>query len=429
MISRRAPSTASIRAELLACLALLLVASCNAERAPAPRASASASASTAIAIPASPAKPASTPGETRGETAPAPQARASARTLEQEPTLEHPRLTFDEIALIGPAAPASAYNDGVVMVSRDDELVVVRLSHPIPKSAGPGPSRFQGTSGSAAGFVSVARGPAVGAQHAYWISKGRLVRRAFTGGELEVLSHDARQGTRVAVAGSPEIVAYVAEPAPEQDAKAWIRLATGTKLLLTPEGAAASSVSLAASGDAVIASFIDGRTGMTPVHARRVDVKGGALEPDVVVWVAGTTQAVTEITSVGAANGAWLLLPVERDASHFGLAALMVDRRPRMDPPLRWRIYPNGLDYAPHSAAQVCGMAMVAYVQPLAAEPGSRQELVLSELHLAENARSFRLATARGFADVSLHAAPFGAVLSYVADARTQARLLRCRKP
>jgi len=139
----------------------------------------------------------------------------------------------------------------------------------------------------------VARGPALSATHAYWVSKGRVVRRALSGGDLEVLSSDARDGTRVAVAGPPDVVAYITQPVGKQDSLARLRLPDGRKLDLTPEGAAASSVSLTRAGEDIIVSYIDGRSGMTPVHARKLRTKSGALDPDVVVWVSGATQGMT----------------------------------------------------------------------------------------------------------------------------------------
>ena len=337
------------------------------------------------------------------------------------------RFVLDGLNDIGPAAPATAFARGVVLVTRSDELATCKLAEPPSKSKKPTAGALEPTSRGPSEFFSVARGPAVSATHAYWVSKGRLVRRALGGGELEVLADDAREGTRVAVAGSPESVAYLAQPKGQQDPLAKLRLPDGRMLDLTPQGAAASSVSLARVGDDLVASSIDGRSGMTPVHARRYRSKPGTLESDVVVWVSGATQGMTEIVSVGTEAGAWLLLAVEKDVSHFGLAALALDPEPKMDPPLRWRTYENGLDRAPAAAAVVCGKPLVVYVRPADARPTANQELVMSELTLAETASSETLASARGFADVSLYALPEGALVAYVADRRTWARLIRCK--
>jgi hypothetical protein len=267
----------------------------------------------------------------------------------------------------------------------------------------------------------------VSSSHVYWVSKGRVVRRPLSGGDLEVLATDARDGTRVAVVGPPDVVAYITQPVGKQDSLARLRLPDGKRLELTPEGAAASSVSLSRVGEDVIAGYIDGRSGMTPVHARKLHMPSGTLDPDLVVWVSGATQGMTEITSVGTADGSWLMLPVERDASHFGLATLALEREPKMDPPLRWRTFENGLDRSPTAAAVLCGVPTTAYVRPADASPTANQELMLSELTLDTAASSEQLATARGFADVSLYPIAEGAVLTYVADRRTWARLIRCK--
>jgi hypothetical protein len=337
------------------------------------------------------------------------------------------RYLLDGLNDLGPAAPAAAYAHGVVLVTRSDELALAPLEQPPSKSKKPAPGALREVALGPQNFWPVARGPAVSATHVYWVSKGRVVRRALAGGELEVLANDARDGTRVAVAGSPDVVAYITQPVGKQDSLARVRLPDGRKLDLTPEGAAASSVSLALSGEDIIASYIDGRSGMTPVHARRLRIKPGALDPDVVVWVSGATQGLTEINSVGSDKGSWLMLPVERDASHFGLATLAVEREVKMDPPLRWRTYENGLDRAPVAATTLCGAPVAAYVRPIDARPEAHQELVLSQLTLDETASSEQLATARGFADVSLYPLPEGALLAYVADRHTWGRLIRCK--
>lgn len=350
-----------------------------------------------------------------------------ARNEKDDTPVEKSRYVLDDLNDIGPAGPAAAFAKGVVMITRDNELAISRLLQPPSKSKKPAAGDFAEVGRSSQAFFAVARGPAASETHVYWISKGRLVRRALAGGELEVLSSDAREGTRVAVVGPPDVVAYITEPLDKHDSLARLRLPDGRKLDLTPEGAAASSVSLARVGEDVVASYIDGRSGMTPVHARKLRSKTFALDPDVVVWVSGATQGMTEITSVGTPDVAWLMLPVERDASHFGLATLAVDKDPKMDPPLRWRTYENGLDRAPVASGVLCGEPTALYVRPENANPDANQELVISSLSFDETASSEQVATARGFADVSLYPLPEGGILAYVADRRTWARLIRCK--
>jgi hypothetical protein len=350
-----------------------------------------------------------------------------AENEKDDKPVENSRYVLDGLNDVGPAAPAAAFAQGVVMVTRTDELALAKLRLLPSKSKKAALSALEPTTRGPQDFWPVARGPAVSKTHAYWVSKGRVVRRTLEGGELEVIATDARDGTRVAVAGSPDVIAYITQPVGKQDSLARLRLPNGAKLLLTPDGAAASSVSLTSMGEDVIASYIDGRSGMTPVHARRLHTKTGTLDPDVVVWVSGATQGMTEIVSVGGDGGSWLMLPVERDSSHFGLATMALEADPKMDPPLRWRTYENGLDRSPAAATVLCGAPVVAYVRPADARPTANQELVLSELTLDETASSEPLATARGFADVSLFPIPEGAVLAYVADRRTWARLIRCK--
>jgi hypothetical protein len=388
--------------------------------APLPKVTTSASAS-----PAASSRPAATvrDGASSKLAAPAP---AAADETDDIPVVSS-RYLLDGLNDVGPAAPAAAFAEGVVMVTRSDELSLAKLRAPLSKSKKSVASEIGETTRGRQDFWPVARGPAVSSTHAYWISKGRLVRRSLAGGELEVLAGDARDGTRVALVSAPDIVAYIAAPVGKQDSLAKLRLPDGRILVLTPEGAAASSVALARVGDDIVASYIDGRSGMTPVHARKLNGKTFTLDPDVVVWVSGATQGMTEIVSVGTSTMSWLILPVERDSSRFGLATLAVDREPKMDPPLRWRTYANGLDRAPAASASLCGSPTVIYVRPADARPGASQELVMSELTLAEIASSEPIATARGFADVSLYPLPQGAMLAYVADRRTWARLIRCK--
>ena len=388
---------------------------------PKPKPTASASAA--------PTPQAPTPTEARAPAAtskPKPPRPLADNEKDDRPT-QNSRYVLDDLNDVGPAAPAAAFARGVVMITRNDELAISKLLLPPSKSKKPAPGAVEHATRGSQDFWPVARGPAISKTHAYWVSKGRLVRRALDGGELEVLATDARDGTRVAVAGSPDVVAYITQPVDKHDSLARLRLPDGKKLDLTPEGAAASSVSLTNLGEDVIASFIDGRSGMTPVHARRLRTKTGKLDPDVVVWVSGATQGMTEISSVGTNAGSWLMLPVERDSSHFGLATMALEPDPKMDPPLRWRTYENGLDRSPAAATTLCGVPAVAYVRPVDARPTSNQELVISELTLDETASSEPLATARGFADVSLYPLPEGAMLAYVADRRTWARLIRCK--
>jgi hypothetical protein len=85
--------------------------------------------------------------------------------------------------------------------------------------------------------------------------------------------------------------------------------------------------------------------------------------------------------------------------------------------------YPNGLDLAPVAAAELCGQARLAFVRPTSRAPRSPAELVLAD---PQTGRTTKLADARGFASVSMAAAPGGGTVAYVADGRTWVRGLGC---
>ena len=343
-------------------------------------------------------------------------------------------FTLDDLNDVGPAGPASASEGGVVMITRTDEIVLAKRSAPLSTSAKPTPGVFQPIERAPSEFFAVARGPAILGAHAYWISHGRLVRKRLDGSApLEVLAEGARDGTRVAAAAlrsGKAVAAFITKPRKEEDvplARLWIE--GGQSLDICPDGAGASSVALSRAGQSLVVAYIDGRSGMTPVHARKLLEEPSAvrLGPDLVIWVAGPAQAGTELTTTGSAAGHWAFVPMERDVSHFGLAQIEVGQEPRMDVPVSWRTYPNGLDLAPVSAAEVCGLPAVGYARPAAASAGSAQSLHLATFGDDTSSGSEVLATARGFANVSLSALPGGAILSYVADRRTWARILRCK--
>jgi hypothetical protein len=334
-------------------------------------------------------------------------------------------LGLRELSDVGPAAPAAATETGVVMLTKSDQIAFA--------GSAKGPVR-QGKIGSIseppAAFKALGRAPGVAAGFAHWVSGGRLVRRRADGsGELETLADDARDGTRVAAATltSGAAIAYLGRPDREGTSRAKLWLAPGRTLDLTPEGAGASSVALALLDSRLIAVSIDGRSAMTPVHARSVSVVGpGApkLGPDVVAWVAGPAHSFTEVTAGTDGTSAWALLPIERDATHFGLATVPLGNEPEMDANVAFLDYANGIDLAPVSAARLCGKPYVALARPEAAAPRSPQELVIAPIAGGETAV---LANAAGFVAVSLAAAPGGGLVVYVADGRTWARGLECR--
>jgi len=283
-----------------------------------------------------------------------------------------PGVVLGELAEIGPAAPATVVTEGVVLIAKDDRaLVAARSSVGRPEKA-----RFSPVDAEGVTFAPLARGPGVARGFAYWISHGRLVRRALTGEHgLEVLSDDARDAARVTAVdvNGKTAVAFLGRADQERTSHARLWVEGGAILDLTPDGAGASSVSLVRAGEHLLATSIDGRSAMTPMHARKIELRVGGAElgPDVVVWVGGPAGGWTE-TVVGSEGGhAWAHVPIERDMTHFGLASVDLGIEPHMDSDVRFFDYRNGLDLAPVATAELCGHATVAYVRPSTSTPHS----------------------------------------------------------
>jgi hypothetical protein len=285
-----------------------------------------------------------------------------------------------------------------------------------------------------AALVALEHGPVVAGGHTYFVQNGHLLRRKLPDGAIEDLASDARSYTRVAVpdrlhADLPMVVGYIARHPTEREtllAKLWIE--GQPNLQLTPEGSAGNSVTIGMIRGGYVAISLESRTGMSPLHARRVVFERGRAElgPDVVPWIAGTAQPLTEIYSVSDHGALWAILPIERDATHFGLARIHVGEYPQMDAQVHWREYPNGLDPAVVATGHLCKEPVVVYARPSSAAPRATQELHLSGIGEAGLGPSVVLATSRAFADASLAGLDDGALVVYVADRRTWARRLRC---
>jgi len=335
-------------------------------------------------------------------------------------------LLLGELSDIGPAGPATASSAGVVMLTRSDQVL---LSRPEGIKA-PARARYAAVAADAADLAPLGHGPSVADGHAYWVSRGRLVRRSLLGDSaLEVLADDARASCRTHAERVSQgvVVSYLGKPDDEGTCHARLWVSNGKGLDLTPDGAGASSTSLTALGkDRLLAVSIDGRSGMTPLHARTIAFTGErpALGDDVVAWVGGPAQPFTEVLAGAAGGIAWAAVPLERDATHFGLATLRLGPTPQMDTEAAFFDYPNGLDLAPAAAAELCGRLRLAFVRPTSRAPRGPAELVLSD---PDTGQIVQVAEARGFASVSLAQVPGGGMISYVADGRTWVRGVGCR--
>ena len=68
-------------------------------------------------------------------------------------------------------------------------------------------------------------------------------------------------------------------------------------------------------------------------------------------------DGVESFLAVAPDGPSWSLLPIAKDVGSFGLAIVRLDEPPRVDEPVVWSMYPNGLDPAPIAAASGGGSA------------------------------------------------------------------------
>lgn len=411
---------------------------CRERSAPKPRERAISSAALARASSSSQSKPPRFKGPEpplhAENVKPVPLGAASSPTgsAVAEEELGLSAVILDDLVDIGPAGPASAHGMGVVLIDKQQTLHVARRGS-LSKTREPVPSPIAPLDLPRSAFAPYAKGPALAGNYAYWVNDKRLLRRRVDGtGQLEVLARDARSGTRVSATAAPDapaVVAYVV--APDADgvprAKLWVEGARTYEL--TPDGSGTSSVALARQKRAIIALSLDGRSGMTPLHARRIVQRGSELSqgPDVVVWIGASAQSTTEVIAATRGDDVWGLLAIERDVLRFGLAQVRVGTEPRMEVPAVFVPFENGLNTSPIAAASLCGKTLVVFARPSAAAPGAPQELVLAELREEGLRISQIFARASAFADASVTALEGGALLCYTADYRTWAATLRCR--
>lgn len=362
-----------------------------------------------------------------------PSALRDASVAPPSPVTQSEWFVLDTLVDVGPAGPAAATRQGVILITRNDELHLGELTGGVNRSRRPQPTPVAETNVPAADLVALERGPAVLDGYVYYVKKQRLLRRRMGGGPLEILATDARDYTRVAVPeqripGWPAMAAYIARVGSEGALAAHLWVEDQGILNLTADGSASNSVSLARLGARLAAVMLESRTGMSPLHVAPMSLKNGKveLEPSRVVWVGGTAQPLTEVMSLGQGHDGWALLAIEQDATHFGLVTIPLTVETATDADVAWRTYPNGLEPAPVATGHACGRPVVVFAEPSGTEPHGPKVLHLASMGEEGLSAPFVLATSQGFADVSFTGLDGGALLVYVADHRTWARRLRC---
>jgi hypothetical protein len=173
---------------------------------------------------------------------------------------------------------------------------------------------------------------------------------------------------------------------------------------LSDDGAGATTMRLVSRGADAIAVYLDTRTAMVPVHARplRLGGKEGndlVLGDDVVAFVGGAPERGIDLALGGVANELFVLLPMPRETTEFGMAAIPVLDPLKDDVGATWSLYPNGLDPAPIGASLD---GWVARVRPREKAPGSKKVLELGRIDEKGAFTSLGLIADKPITDIAL---------------------------
>jgi hypothetical protein len=423
--------------------ALLAACACSRERsaAPAPEGTAPAPASASARTPASASAP-----TLESALAPAP-ASASAPTLESAASRSPDgggacRVLLKPVQLpITGAATLAVRTDRVDAILDDDGRPrVVSFALGVVAPAGLGAPLAEGSDPGATADAGPARGLrvrcATAGDLAFCPDRAGAVHRARFNGEGDRIIASGRVGARVAaalLAGSHPAVAYLASRKTSEGwvSEAWLEVDDDAPVRLSEDGSGATSIDLVPRGASVLALAVDARAALTALHARPVAYDHGAtLGEDAVIFVGGPGDHHTAAgAALPAAGAGWAFLPIAKDAMAFGLAIVRVDDPPRVDEPVTWSLYPNGLDPAPIGAAVHAGQTWVARVRPVGAGAGSGRVLELGEVDREGTFVSRDLVpTAPSISDVSLAADARGELwVSWVDGAGSWVERLSCR--
>lgn len=341
-----------------------------------------------------------------------------------------------ELPFRGPAALAARGRELDVVVNEGGRPVVHRVPFEAPPRLGAAAVAGPKVSGEPRGV----RWPpcVLAGAHAVCPAPGGAVLVGAADGRAPVRKvAEAKGGTRVAAAALPDgrvVVAYLAERRTTEGPtlEAFAQVDDGEAVRISEEGAGATQILLASrprpSGPpGVVAAYLDARQAMVPMHARELVVAARGLEarPDAVLAVGPPAEAGMEGTLVAWAGGAFLLVPMSREAATFGLALAPVADPPRENVDLAWSMYPQGLSSAAVAAVPGGPGAYVARVRPAEARGEPR---VLELLGLdPQGAMSplFVLPSPGPVTDVAVAVDAFGAVWIHYGSTRSTARLLR----
>ncbi|GEM_PF-985478 len=335
-------------------------------------------------------------------------------------------FVLDRRQKLGPSAPVTAAQEGAVFISRTHQLIIASRQ---------GDKLFKSIDGSKKDFTAFARGPSLSPTHAYWVSEsGKLLAANRATGQVRTLHLNARKGTRTSALthNKREYVAFIAESEDTGLAFVWsgVGESQGELAQVSPEGSGATSVAIVLGKSSPLTIVLAGRSGMSPIHTRKVHFTNGSLrlDQDTVVWIAPGSHPLTElVASTKSSGGTWVFLSTAKDFSDFGLARLDLKTPEREAAEPAWMIFPNGLDPAPTQATRLCDKDYVLYARPRDSSPDSPQELYLTPNNRKSFHRGTLVARSRGFVDASIAATDHGALLVWTTASATWGRILTCR--
>jgi hypothetical protein len=325
-------------------------------------------------------------------TAPSTTATASAATVEAPEPLRSSDASAAycrtvrgpiELPLKGPAALVM-HADRIDAVLDDDGRPHV-ASFSLAAQPGSPPAARESLEGGAGRGLHIPC--ATAGDFAFCPDRSGAVHRARLTGEEDRIVASSRTGTRVAaamLAGTHVALAYVASRTTSEGwvSEAWLAVDDEPPLRFSEDGSGATAAELVVRGGSLLALGVDARIALTALHARPITYDHGArLGEDAVVFVGGPGDRRTGLAAVVPPSGpAWALLPIARDITAFGLATVRLDDPPRVDEPVVWSMYPNGLDPAPVAAIVRGTRTWAARVRPQTAAPGAPHVLELGEI-------------------------------------------------
>jgi hypothetical protein len=251
----------------------------------------------------------------------------------------------------------------------------------VPPPSAAAPAREGADGGTTAGY---AVGCAIAGDRVFCPDRSGAVHRAARDGSGDRIVASSRTGSRIGAAplgGTHAALAYLASRQTSEGwvSEAWLAVDDEPPVRLSEDGSGATSLLLAPRGSEIVAVSVDARAALTAMHVRPVTFEGRVrLGEDVVVFVGGPGDRRTAAGFAAAPSGpSWAVIPIAKDVASFGLAVVGVDDPARVDEPVAWSMYPNGLDPAPVAVAVEGGRTWVARVRPRGAEPSSARLLEL----------------------------------------------------